>query len=481
MRQAMITAGLINTDMNPVAVRLSLCVVILYVALLPLLPYGAITAHDCARLAQIPVIVLCSFCLAMNTWNTSGPGADGLGVASLLLVLAAASAGAAAVPSMAYREVALLIGLAVVAATVAQSVRSGGESPWAQGIVLAAAMYAALFLVLTLATMASGLPPSNVHLIRGFDNPRFLNHVQTVAMPLLAGVVGMQSQRRPWRIAAGSALVIHGVMLIFTLGRATMLSLTVATVLVFVLFGKSGRQLAYRLLLSALVAIVLHYALFQLLADMAEVPMEDAINAYANPTGDHSRLYLWRIAVDQIGNAPWLGIGPMHFAHTPNLKGAHPHSAYLQFAAEFGLPATLALLACLGRFMWLGAQRLRRAVQLKGSSEFGVAAWLAGVAALVDAGFSGNMVMPVSQIWVAMAFGLLMGRADERPGRPSLMVSRNLSRTGLVAFIVLAAWLSAVTGIEWRRLSAVPAPASAFSIEAVGTTLRPRFWLDGWF
>jgi hypothetical protein len=56
---------------------------------------------------------------------------------------------------------------------------------------------------------------------------------------------------------------------------------------------------------------------------------------------------------------------------------------------------------------------------------------LACVAALIDATFSGNFVMPVSQLWLALGFGLLLGHL------PASTVPSHSRAWALVAWLLL--------------------------------------------
>jgi O-antigen ligase len=106
---------------------------------------------------------------------------------------------------------------------------------------------------------------------------------------------------------------------------------------------------------------------------------------------------------------PWLGAGPLHFAHhAQDLQiAAHPHNWPLQIGSEWGLPALLLLCSALAlamRKLW----QLRKIVAAKDQDT--LTAWLVtGLAILLDGLVSGLLVMPTSQLWIALYVGCVWG------------------------------------------------------------------------
>lgn len=75
-----------------------------------------------------------------------------------------------------------------------------------------------------------------------------------------------------------------------------------------------------------------------------------------NNTNSGGRLYLWRCAFNEIKSSPLTGHGPMAYqAH----YGTYPHNLFLELAADFGLPAMLAVLV-FGLYVLLRLLRLSR-------------------------------------------------------------------------------------------------------------------------
>ena len=153
--------------------------------LIPLLPASTASWHDIARLVQIwsYVWLVVTGARALEGWQVSAIGKIWL---SLNAALAIASCLHAPRPLMALREILLLGGLVLLAANVATQAPVHREVV-AKIVAATAAGYVALvFCVVTIALL-NRVPLDNARLLFGYDNPRFLNHVQVLCIPMLAG------------------------------------------------------------------------------------------------------------------------------------------------------------------------------------------------------------------------------------------------------------------------------------------------------
>lgn len=134
-----------------------------------------------------------------------------------------------------------------------------------------------------------------------------------------------------------------------------------------------------------------------------------------------SRTVLWWRAWELVAAHPFLGVGPLHFAHDSaalNLP-AHPHNWVMQIGAEWGLPALL-----------------------------------------VDGLLSGLIVMPVSQLLI-----VLYGAGYRR---------------WLAAAVVLASMAALLYG-AWPGLPVALRLEAEPSTPPTGNIYNPRLWRDGMF
>jgi O-antigen ligase len=303
----------------------------------------------------------------------------------------------------------------------------------------------------------------------GFDNPRFLNHAQTIQLPLL--LAALHASRGRWRTVAGLALAFQIALLLYTRGRATQVALVVAPILVYAIGLPGSRRFLRDCLLSGLAGGLVFLAIYLPLSFWVG---SQQLWALPGDVGSMTiRMRLWVQALASIQASPWLGLGLMHYSSLRMDQGAHPHNVYLQWAAEYGLPAALLMVAGLGMMLWRGLTFLRK--HDAQAQPFALAAFVACVAALIDATFSGNFVMPVSQLWLALGFGLLLGHL------PASTVPSHSRAWALVAWLLLVVQVgyAVMTLLDW--LSTPPHLGEALVLPPQGKLLPPRHWLHGWF
>ena len=198
----------------------------------------------------------------------------------------------------------------------------------------------------------------------------------------------------------------------------------------------------------------------------------DLVTRLNEPTGRSARHELLVSAWSQWREHMWWGIGPMHLAAQAQVHANHPHNIYLQLFVEWGAPIAMLLLGlllagCVARWRrWLAAGGTSTDLAAAG-------ALMAVVSGSVDAAFSGNAVMPVSQIWLATAWGIWMGSTPAPSDRSaSPWIGRSLAVLVLLGF----AAMGPVVSRQWSELDRLL--KSALSDQAA-TRLQPRFWSHG--
>src|SRR5476651_1958481 len=133
---------------------------------------------------------------------------------------------------------------------------------------------------------------------------------------------------------------------------------------------------------------------------------------------------------------PWLGFGPMHFADIANDIAAHPHQAILQWASEWGVPSTLCVIALVARAGWTTLGIVREpALSVVPVDLLRLCLFASLIGALTQAMVDGVIVMPVSQLWLALVVGWLMALHVWRtsPGAPVPMLYKMWMAASVVA------------------------------------------------
>lgn len=470
--------------------------VVLTFVVLAIAPLGIVLidvrGHDAQRMLQIVLTTLtaCLALVAASRRHGESPPVHGISAAAAavfvpLALLAGLSIAQAPVARGALLEAGLLLALAVVAAhTAAAAMRVG------LGRTLALPVAASLFFGFAVGVRYVGALASDggllrEHLLPAYSNYRFFNHVQTVTIPLIlaAAMAGPQSHGlRRWAIVA---LTVEFCLLFFTGGRATMLALGVAAAVVFATFRRAAAPWLLRFVGAAWAGAALYLLLFNAIPLLLGLPRDffatDVIERSGAGVGS-PREYLWSLAWQYIRESPLLGIGPMHYAHRINEEAAHPHNVYLQLAAEWGVPFAVLVIG-LAAFGWVRLLRAARSCPDADSRALGIGLVAAGVAIAVDGMFSGNFVMPMSQLWIAYFVGLAIAyvRSQAVPSMPAGGALAWPFARQAVPALCIAGQIAIWPGV-WPEILDVNAHVDRVRAEIVHNHVdNPRIWSHGWF
>ena len=438
-----------------------------------------VSGHDYSRVSEIALCLICA--LAVALWGSHDAAAapprwPTAAVAALALVATLHAPNL----RMATRELTLLLGLASLAWLTAR--RPGQDLAHLLAVVvIASAAYTALVGLGLVVFLSAAVELQPFNLLIGYDNGRFFNHVQTSMLPLLV-LATLHPHRSRWIARlAWFGLVGELALLALSEGRATGLALVVGATAGGLLLRASAWCFARNLAIGAAAAAVVYALLFIALPSWLGMPVQALhIDGVADTGSAHSRFILWRLALDGIRTSPWLGIGPMHFSHTWNSDAAHPHNVYLQVAEEWGVPMLLLLLG----IAFFALRRLYRAVRDHRGAEadrrVGLVLFTTLIAIAVDGCLSGNFVMPVSQVWIAVVAGAAIGwvrrtspSAPVAPTRAVTLIGRGLRWVPLAAMLWLTASIAPELGTHFLDRPGPPGTSRDAG--------APRFWSNGWF
>lgn len=432
--------------------------------------------YDMVRAGQLLLLLLALLAVFFGAGSRVGfSNACAASVFTALLVFTGLSVARADRPDLALREAGVMLALAMLVPVLAYSLLDQTVTRWSVRVIVAGQfLYPTLIIMLVVAAQFLERSVDYWSIFAGYENPRHFNHVQTLMIPLLAGAAGWNELGRFWQRLAKVALAGQFCLLFLLFGRGTGLALAVAASVAAFAFGLPGRRFALRLLATAGVGGVLFVLLAHGLPAWLGLSESLAFRDLGERNSIEARFFLWRIALGHIAAHPWLGIGPMHFAHVNNGEAAHPHNIYLQLAAEWGLPFALIVFAWLARALWRAGQCIRRE---RIADPVAVGSFAACLAALVDGCFSGNFVMPMPQLCIAFAAALLVSRLRRSPAASPAAPTALHWRLGLALLLALqlGTALQAAKELGRERVNLIGGAANA------GDHLSPRFWLDGWF
>ena len=402
---------------------------------------------------------------------------------ALFFLLGLVSSSTAYSPRHAFLEWTNLLLLFGVAWLVAAEISAKGDLLLDKVLMLcglACAAYLLLEVAIYMSVLKAGVQPELSQLIVGFDNYRFLNHLQTISMPML-GLMAARMPDRGRRFFWWGITALWWMLLFVSAGRGTFVGLTVAMAIVWGTLRKAATAWCRAMLLAGLAGLLAYlffYVAIPLLRGLEPFGLlfTTAQRTVENPAS--GRLQLWIRALELVGQDPWLGAGPLHFAHYGrDLQiAAHPHSWPLQMASEWGMPALLLLcgvLALAMRKLW----QLRKIISPKDQDTLTV--WLVtGGAILVDGLVSGLIVMPTSQLWIAMYVGCAWGWSYSRsPSVKTTDFRPSVVQRILISLVALLMSYALVNGI-WPELEALSVLNTSYSKD---TFLAPRIFSNGSF
>ena len=205
-----------------------------------------------------------------------------------------------------------------------------------------------------------------------FGNPTILGGFLVVPLALALSLALQHDDKASLKSAAWGAATLIALGILVTFSRSAWIGALIASALIVVVHVRSSRRLARidRWWVSGMAAVILLAILISLGSGNANTNVLERISSVmqsADSAG--SRVTIWRIATQSIGDQPLLGAGPSTFRWeyasraTPEaltLEGVDAyaddaHSYPLHLAASVGLPAALLLLVFLG--LVLGGSR----------------------------------------------------------------------------------------------------------------------------
>lgn len=399
----------------------------------------------------------------------------------LLVVLLAGGALSVAVSDAAHlgsMEVALVAELVMLTLVVSAAVRASGhqaDNALAVAIFTGAALCVLKFWVTYLLYALEGkiFPWSSPFLV--FANVRFFSQYQsyTLLLMILPGLMpGLSKTARAMLFfMAANFWALH--WMVGT--RAAWLGLMVGTAVVLV-FMRQGRMIWLRKqMLVAFAGATIFFAHSHIVASLPHVAPVPGIKSIVDrgQGSINERLELAQSAVGFMREHPLVGVGPGQFGLQPySTYAAHPHNVPLQLLSEYGLPAGIAGIALVLMLVVYAVRTLRKASGQSGVLDASLVAAL--TMGLTDSLFSGNLIMPHSQMLFGVLSGWIIGRTVRAPsGLYEQAPGFKRLRLTMVSIAILAVSITTILGLEYLPL--------AREIPVWLPTWNPHFWQYGRF
>ena len=331
-------------------------------------------------------------------------------------------------------------------------------------------------------------------MFHGFDNPRFLNHIQTLCIPLSIVALKFITDKQTLSFSFKTLIKIilyfsvgsYIALMLLTAGRGSIIASLMAMLILWLLLGKSFSYVGIRLSLLWLAGLVIYYLqiiLYQSMVTIAQPAISNDMQKFAGS----GRLHLWSIAIDQIEASPLFGSGPLMYGNTVETLLNSPHNSVLWLAAEWGLIAALAILLLAAYLLTLYVIRLRQAslsTQKDSAGPtpeiiIGQALGLSLLGGAIHSLASGIYIVPSSQLAVLLIIILALSSyqnlsrklrldtPEQKQASPTLRVI-----TGLFLLILLIPVYQYHQASQWGR----------YNFEDLNSGkdhLAPAYWLQG--
>ena len=437
--------------------------------------------YDNARCMELIYLLSIAFLiLAIPNWRQStlkmeslpSPVKRGL---YALFILAVISSLLAAFPQRAFQELSLYLLLFFygnLCCIVSNRYLYIFDRLFVGGIALGALLFACLFMVSYQTSALSNLSFSWISPFVTFSNVRFFSEYQAYTLPVLSIPLVAFNLPVRWRVFAFLLLSIGWALHFSTGTRSLWFSLVITSCFIFAtLRTKSFPWLKWQFF--ALITGAVLYFIFEYF-NISSNPASYGLNSISQRgLNDNGRVTLWITAFDFIKKHPLLGIGPMHFAFNNFSIAAHPHNSLLHIASEYGIPF-MSIIIYMTLYLLKLAINWCQKKSTVADLQINIALTASVVCGLCDSMFSGNIIMPQSQMMLFMISGWLIGRNKSTDIRAAVLTtSQTYIRTALLLILILSVSFSQLTGLQDYRRYMIN---NKFSLPIYA---HPRFWIDG--
>ncbi len=469
----------------------------LYLGLTPFLdPFGSVRLYDLKRVLEIGLLITVAASLlivpvARERWLYTWRSLSALSRSSMwaLVVIGIVSAVRSPDVHMGVLEVVHLFLLAVYVLSVAAFVQkdpqlAGRILTWV--LFIAGGVYAFWFLrdyLISQLDLAYSFRRGQINALwpngefLGYAHPRFYNQVQSILIPLLALPVLWGGRRSyPARYLLLLVAVLWWTMVFASGSRGTIMSCGLAFAITALFYWRSSIRYYALSLLALVVGIAMFWFLFKFLGEAPE-----SIDQ-RNIATSSERFELWRHAIALFLSNPVLGAGPMQYASAHATWGVHPHNAFFQFLSEWGGLATTIIIV-LGLRGLASFVRLSKTKERRPADPFTkVAVTTSALAALMHAMLSGVIVMPASQVALALVLGWSLGLCLQTKARHEDVRDQHESREPAVRIVMMAVLVLAIGAeihLAVRSFEKREELREAAMQYAQEHKRLPRFWLWG--
>lgn len=445
--------------------------------------------HDCQRIIQLLLLGLVLIDAIFLNFSKSGliPINNNIRLGFFgLLALSTASTTHAITPRYAIIETSIFAALCYLALFVARLYRENGEifvkyltyALWASILLYMTSFYTGYITALAVKKTLTWPFP-----FYGFSNIRLFQQYQLWGLGLLCLPLLAFDLKKNVRFWFQFALACWWILLFYAASRGVTLSWIIAIVATAIVYKKIAWGFLRIQLTTAIAGLCAYQLLFKIIPNLLTSSSNAVVASTIFRDTFSDRTDLWKAAYVMIDNFPLLGVGPMHF-YFYNTFGTHPHNSVLQIASEWGLPASLIILALTGYcfYCWLkkfNASQLDTNTKL--DKNLSIILFFTIISGSSYSLVEGVIVMPISQVLMFTTIGLMIGQYTEKTlftintepikFRPRF---RPVFALFVLVFMATSTMPELIRGItsDNRILSSWERPFS------IGPGINPRIWMQ---
>lgn len=410
----------------------------------------------------------------------------------LLLVSLALLAGASALqsrfPASALLEVGLtllLLHFACACAIAAHQRKNDTDLIFVSSLLIGALIFVIFFILSYKAALNSGEEFSWLTPFVTFSNIRFFSQFQAYTLPLMLLPLLAFETPKTLRAAVLAITTIWWALHFASGSRSVWVALIISTLVMLLWLRQTVLPWLFLQGRLFLIGGAIYFVFTWWQDELSRKGTSGISGILSRGMDDNGRLELWREAWAMIRSSPWLGAGPMHFGFYNIKVAAHPHNTWLQIAAEYGLPMALLLSFLLFRLLGYTLRWCRTPASAR-DRNINICLTASLLCGLAEGMFSGNTLMPQSQLLLFFITGWLIGR--------------NLSDLDLSAYSSVKNhspnWGKAGGKMQaWSHTTLIVIVVAALSMQMLETTkyytfrkyrgfertsyYHPRYWQDG--
>ncbi len=315
--------------------------------------------------------------------------------------------------------------------------------------------------------------------IIGFANIRFFNQVQIFTLPLLLGGSLLVLRRQK---LAGYFLLFLSVFwwmsLIESAGRGIILSALTAALATLYFLKKYTHRWTWYFLGTLLIGYLANILLFDI------IPPDTGSATKSILRGGSPRMTMWPQTFLASLGKPIFGHGPMSFSNVnTGFTPSHPHNSVLQLLYEYGYPVTITFVAGIyyGLKKWINQTKEQFEVIKKDFEQkvvIRISLTVASVGGLIYSFFSGVIVMPLSQLWLALISGTMLGLYFKNDSKVENAEPIKLYKVVGVKLTLLLASIT-LASVLIKDIPHLRENEKRFVEKTDRHVLRPRFWQQG--